>query len=159
MLWLKRGEVVSCANNGSGCDQNEDADQDQSMRSRACSAPFMKSQPPQVAEHDDERHVDRPTRKVIFPHLRRAHAVEQKLKVPRDPCQGRKKVVAEDGSGATVDVVATRFIFDVQKQAPDTVGGEAAREDDDKDLIVLPDRSGSATPSARSPRAASSAAG
>src|SRR5512143_3938214 len=76
-------------------DEDDDAGHDEPARRSRRALPLMEKDPPEAAEGDDEGHVDGPARKVVFPHLGRAHAVEEELEIPCRSGEGRPDIVRE----------------------------------------------------------------
>ena len=64
------------------------------MRSSAGVLPLAEDEAPDIAENNDESHVDGPTGKVVLSHFGRAHSIEHKLQIPRGPGQSREDIIA-----------------------------------------------------------------
>ena len=109
--------------------------------------PFLEGDAPECAEDDDRRHMQSPTRKIVSPHLCRAHAVKEKLEVPRDPGCGTQDVI--DGqrplfapSGRNGEVLTPGPVLEVQRETPDTIRREPAKQNHNQYGQVLPQRRG-----------------
>ncbi len=100
----------------------------------------MKDQPPQRAEDDDRRHVESPTGELIVAHARFAHRIEEELEVPGRTGEGGEEEIAQvvdfDGLTRLIGILDCRraeliegFVLEHEKQAPDEVGRETAKED------------------------------
>ena len=63
-LFLFRIQVIAVTNNQRRSDQCQDTQPNQGPRPPAGPAPLMECDPPQVAEYDNERHVNRPAGEV-----------------------------------------------------------------------------------------------
>ena len=63
------------------------------MGSPTGTTPLPQRQPPERTEHDDEGHMQGPARELVFPELRRSHAVEEKLQIPGKSCYCTEKEI------------------------------------------------------------------
>ena len=85
------------ANDQGGKDERGDTASDEEMRFLAGAFPFVKIEPPASAENNDARHVQGPTGKTEFAHLRLAHRVKEKLQIPACARERREKVIRKHG--------------------------------------------------------------
>ena len=67
---------------------------DKPVRAPARAPPLLERQPPQRAEDDDARHVQRPRAEAKPAHLRLAHRVKEKLEIPRRARQRAQRQIA-----------------------------------------------------------------
>src|SRR5579859_2074508 len=73
--------------------------------------PLSETQSPQRAENDDAGHMQRPARKTITAHLRLAHGVKEKLKIPRGSGQRAQTVIPQHRNALFIGLRSRRNVF------------------------------------------------
>ena len=151
-------EIVAVADDDGGSDENEQAESDEELCFCAGAFPFLESDAPERAEDNDAGHVESPTGEFEAAHLRFAHGVKEKLKIPGGSCESGKEVIRKhrDACGGFFgcgiaghefgsEVLATGVIANVQDEAPYEICGEAAEEYNDENGQTLPENGSTVT--------------
>ena len=92
---FKEGPV---ADDDGGQHQRKDAQRNQEVDFFARPFPFVQNPAPHRAEDDDAGHVQGPGGEAVLAHLRFAHGVEEKLKVPERAGKRGKQIISQQGN-------------------------------------------------------------
>src|SRR5512137_1863286 len=91
----RRRQAVPVADEDGRGDKRYDTRPENDPHSPTDQSPLTEVNAPQVAEDDDEGHVQAPAGEVVLAHLGSAHAIEEKLSVPHGAAEDSEAVVAE----------------------------------------------------------------
>src|SRR5579863_6025861 len=89
------GKEISVADNHCGANEQDQRESKKAHCWLSRAAPLLETKAPERAKDNDAGHVQSPTGKTVFAHLRFAHGVEKELEIPGGSGESAPKIVAE----------------------------------------------------------------
>src|ERR1041384_5606124 len=88
-------EIIPVADDHGGRNQHDQTQSHHPVSPPTDAFPLGKEYSQQRSKNDDAGHVQSPTGEIVAAHLRRAHAVKEKLEIPERSGHGAQNVIGE----------------------------------------------------------------